>query len=63
MKTYKCRSKRSGEEAQIEAHSPEDAAEIFAEEWGLEDGDIAHVERKVGSVIESQSVDGDFRGK
>jgi len=45
MKTYKCRSKRSGEEAQIEAHSPEDAAEIFAEEWGLEDGDIAHVLR------------------
>ena len=51
MKTYKCRftDKDSAEkdvlEWELEADSPKAAAEIFAEEHGLEDGSVVQVLR------------------
>ena len=44
-KVYKCRHYGHGPEAyvDVEAHDPQDAAETFAEEYGVRDGEIVHV--------------------
>ena len=42
LKSYKC--KRNGEDfVSVSAFDPQDAAKIFAEEYGVEDGEIVHV--------------------
>lgn len=48
IKTYSCRKKGTKRWRVTEALDPVDAASCFAEEWGLEDGDVVEVKGTKG---------------